>query len=180
LTPTGYATGPDVIKLLSDCTTNSHARFSIGKSKHSVLTDENGNIIMHGLVLRIAEDKVWMSTIYPWVIAAAEKGTYNISFENTQMNRFIFQLEGPRTLETLEAATGEDLHDIPFLGFKESHINGKTVRILRMTMAGTLGYEVHGDTKDAYELYDAVYKAGQAFGMRRIGWLVSCHNSNSG
>jgi glycine cleavage system aminomethyltransferase T len=180
LTPSGYATGPDVIKLLSDCTTNSHARFPVGKIKHSMLTDENGNIIMHGLVHRLAEDKVWITTIYPWVVAAADRGNYDVKFDNTQMTRFIFQLGGPRTLEALEAATGENLHDIPFLGFKESHINGKNVHISRMTMAGTLGYEVHGDTQDAYEIYDAILNAGKPFGMRRIGWLAYAANVAEG
>lgn len=101
-------------------------------------------IIMHGLVLRYAEDKVWLSTLYPWIVAAARGGNYDVTFEETTTTRFIFQLSGPKSLEIIEAAAEKDLHDIPFLGFQETTIPGKPVTVLRMTMCGTLGYEVHG------------------------------------
>jgi glycine cleavage system aminomethyltransferase T len=176
LCDTGYATGPDVIQLLSDCTSNSYANFPIGKSKHCVLTDDNGNIIQHGLALRIAEDKVWLSSIFVWVMVAAQKKDYKVSFEQTTDKIFNFQMGGPRTLEVLETATGDDLHDIPFLGFRNSSINGKTVRIYRMTMVGTLGYEVHGDTADALEIYETIVNAGKSYGLKKVGWL--CYASN--
>ena len=176
LTPTGYIEGPDVIRFLSENTTNSYKNFPVGKTKHVMICNEDGNIVMHGLVLRIAEDKVWTSTVYPWLVALAKKGTYDISFETTTYTRFIFQMGGAATLNSLEAACGEDLHDIPFLGHREVTMCGKRVRILRMTMSGTLGYEVHGDTPDAKELFAHILKAGEPYGLQQVGWL--CYNSN--
>lgn len=167
----GFVTGPDVIKLLSDCTTNSHAKFPVGKSKHSMITDDNGNIIMHGLALRYAEDKVWLSTLYPWIVAATRGGNYDVTLEETTTTRFIFQLSGPKSLEIIEAAAEKDLHDIPFLGFKETTMLGKPVTVLRMTMCGTLGYEVHGNAEDAMELHEHICSVGEEFGIKKIGWL---------
>ena len=82
----------------------------------------------------------------------------------------LLQLGGPRSLEVLETATGECLHDLKFARHRDSTIRGLDVRITRMGMAGTLAYEVHGDTKDALTLYDAVLAAGEPFGLIKLGW----------
>ncbi len=169
--PVMRITGPDVIKLLSDATTNSFARFPIGKLKHTILCDDEGRILTHGLAVRVGEEEVHTYTLAPWLNYAATKGNYNVQYEDRTWTEFNFQCTGPRVLEMLEAATCEELHDIPFLGHRLSSINGKTVRIFRMGMAGTLGYEVHGDIQDARELYTRIVEAGKPFGLRRMGWL---------
>lgn len=168
---TGYVSGPDAIELLRACTCTGYKSFPVGRSKHTCLTDDDGNIVMHGLALRVAEDRVWLSTIYPWVKGfALMKGGFDVEFEETSQTMFNFQLGGPRSLEVVEAACKEDLHDIPFLGFRDAQIDGRWVRILRMTMSGTLGYEIHGLTEDAKHLYQKVLEAGEPFGIRRMGW----------
>jgi vanillate/3-O-methylgallate O-demethylase len=37
-------------------------------------------------------------------------------------------------------------------------------------MTGNLAYELHGPTEDGPKIYDAVYRAGQEFGIERLGW----------
>jgi glycine cleavage system aminomethyltransferase T len=162
--------GPDVIKLLSDCTTNSHARFPIGRAKHVAMTDNEGRIYMNGMTVRIAAEEVWVYSLGPWIAYHASKGKYNVRIEDYTAKDFNFQCAGPRILEVLEAATGEDLHDIPFMGHKASQINGKEVRIMRFGMGGTLAYEVHGNMDDAKELYAKIVEIGQSYGIRRLGW----------
>lgn len=51
-----------------------------------------------------------------------------------------------------------------------SSIRGKAIRIVRMGMAGTLAYELHGDIGNAPDIYDAIYQAGKPRGLRRLGW----------
>jgi glycine cleavage system aminomethyltransferase T len=89
--------------------------------------------------------------------------------EDLTSQLFLFQIAGPRSLEVLEAASGDDLHDIRFMHHRPSSIDGMEVRVLRMGMAGTLAYEVHGKIEDARPVYDAILKAGEAFGIRRLG-----------
>ena len=69
----------------------------------------------------------------------------------------------------LESATGDDLHDLKFIHHRMSSINGMEVRILRLGMAGSLAYELHGRTEDAIPVYQAILKAGESFGIRRLG-----------
>jgi glycine cleavage system aminomethyltransferase T len=174
--PCSRLIGPDVIKFLSDCTTNSFARFKVGRCKHTILTDERGFVKTHGLALRMGEEEVRTYSLSPWLDYEATKKKYDMVIEDCSLKDFNFQCGGPRVLEMLETATGDDLHDIPFMGHRKSKINGKEVFILRMGMAGTLAYEVHGNVEDSQELHTVVYEAGKKFGVERLGWLAYCSN----
>lgn len=37
-------------------------------------------------------------------------------------------------------------------------------------MTGGLAYELHGPIEEGPAIYDAVYQAGQEFGIERLGW----------
>jgi glycine cleavage system aminomethyltransferase T len=174
--PCSKLVGPDAIQFLSDWTTNGYKKFNVGRCKHVVVPDDQGRVLTHGLALRLSEDEVLMFSLSPWLDYCATKKQYNIKIEDWALKDFNFQCGGPRVLEMLETATGDDLHDITFMGFRKSHIAGKEVIILRMGMAGTLAYEVHGNMEDAEELYKIVYEAGKKFGVERLGWL--CYSAN--
>jgi glycine cleavage system aminomethyltransferase T len=72
-------------------------------------------------------------------------------------------------LEILEKFTGRDHHDIGFMRYRESGIGDKKFGVLRMGMAGTLAYELHGRVEDAIPVYNAILEAGAEFGIRRLG-----------
>ena len=97
------------------------------------------------------------------------KGRYDVELKDTSGDDFIYQPGGPRSLEIVEAATGEDLHDIGFLWSKTSKIDGIGIRVLRIGMAGSLAYEVHGNFKDCLPVYNALIEAGRPFGLRKLG-----------
>lgn len=109
--------------------------------------------------------------------------SYDVGGEDLTGRVFLFQVAGPRSLEVLENATREDLHDIRFLRHRPSQIKGAAadgsdakVHVLRVRMAGTLAYEVHGAIEDAETVYKAIHQAGEPFGIRRlsrIGYILN-------
>jgi glycine cleavage system aminomethyltransferase T len=165
-------TGPDVVELLSYATTSTYDKFAIGRLKHTIMCDDNGWILAHGIIARVGEQQFHTYGLTPWLNYAAVKGNYEVAFEDSTLAEFNFQCTGPRILEVLETATGDDLHDISFMGHRTSSIDGHEVRLFRMGMAGTLGYEVHGPIDRAWELYAKIVEAGQPFGIRRMGWTT--------
>ena len=68
-----------------------------------------------------------------------------------------------------EAACKENLHDIKFLDWRDSSIDGRQVSVFRIGMAGTLAYEIHGRIEDAVPVYEALLAAGQEYGIVRLG-----------
>ncbi|MCR4435446.1 MAG: aminomethyl transferase family protein [Clostridiales bacterium] len=163
--------GPDAKKFLSKYLVNTFEKFPIGSGKHAIACSERGYIASDGVILRTDEDVY--ETYYMYSLSMALENDlekYDMAFEDLTPGAFLFQLGGPLSLQILEAATGDDLHDIKFMRFRETSINGKKIRAVRLGMAGSLAYELHGKLEDAHEIYDAIYQAGKPFGIRRLGW----------
>jgi glycine cleavage system aminomethyltransferase T len=167
--PTFRVKGPDALRLFSDLCVNSFANFQVGALKHGIMCNDRGLVIAHGVLMRLAEDEFISFFLAPYAAYKFYSGGYNAQAEWVQ-DTFMLQVAGPRSLEALEAATDECLHDIKFGHHRTSTIRGIDVRIARMGMAGTLGYEVHGPADKATALYDAILTAGEPFGMVKIGW----------
>jgi len=85
-------------------------------------------------------------------------------------NGYLFQIAGPTSLSVLEKATGESLRDLGFLRFRQTSVAGIPCEVARLGMTGGLAYELHGPMSDAQAVYQAVYEAGQEFGLQRLGW----------
>lgn len=167
--PTFRIKGSDAIKFLSDICVNTVTNFPVGTGKHGIMCNEEGLVMQDGVLLRLGEEDFVTYWLAPYIPYALMKGNYNAVGEDLTGKVFLFQVAGPRSLEVLEVATGDDLHDIKFMHHRLSSIDGMEVRVLRMGMAGTLAYEVHGKVEDARPVYNAILKAGEPFGIRRLG-----------
>lgn len=161
--------GPDALKFFSDISVNSFAKFPVGGIKHCIMCNENGLLMTHGVLLRIAEDELEGFFLAPYAAYKFYTGNYNATAEFVS-DLTIFQVAGPRSLEVLETATAECLHDLRFGRHRMSSIDKMDVRVSRVGMAGTLAYEIHCNSMDARPVYDAIVKAGEAFGIKKLGF----------
>ena len=161
--------GSDSMKFLNKYFTNGFDNFKIGDIKHGVMVNDDGLIMMDGLLFRTGEEEFYTFWLGPYMVYCAEKSGYDIELEDLTGDVFMFQLSGPRALEVVEAATGEDFHDLSYLKHRNSKINGMDVRILRIGMSGALAYEVHGKFEDSIPVYTALMDAGGEYGIRRLG-----------
>ena len=169
MSPIYDVSGPDALEFLRSVCINSFRNFEVGQIRHAVLCNHKGQVLTDGVIARI-DDDTYRSY---WLAPALEYRLINSGLDvkgvDQSFNEFFFQLAGPRSLEVLEAATQEDLHDIAFGRHRMSSIAGIPVRILRLGMAGGLGYEVHGATPDTETVYRAIWEAGQPFGLIKQG-----------
>lgn len=179
-TPTVIVRGPDAVKFLKDSFINNFDKFPIGTSKHGLMCLDNGLLASSGVLMRTAEDAFETFWLSPFLNYAFSLKKYDAVLEDITRDRFLFQMAGPRSLEILEAATGDDLHDIRFCHFRNSSIDGKTVRVLRFGMSGGLGYEVHGNMEDCRALYLKIVEAGNPYGIRLLGQLPYMMNHTPG
>jgi 4-methylaminobutanoate oxidase (formaldehyde-forming) len=81
-------------------------------------------------------------------------------------------LMGPRARDTLSAVTEADVSNagFPFGHVREIIIAGHSVRALRVTYVGELGWELHVPIAAIGEVFDALMKAGAAHGIRPVGY----------
>ncbi|MDR2079309.1 MAG: hypothetical protein LBP74_06295, partial [Treponema sp.] len=165
-----YFKGKDFIKLLTDYTVNTYTNFPVGKARHVIMCNDDGKIILDGIAVRRGEDEFLVMAVNSLCdIVDKNKSKYDVKWEDHSSKRYFYQLCGPRSLEIVEAAAQEDLHDIKFMYARDSKIAGKDVFILRTGMAGTLGYEVHGKIEDALTVYSKLLEVGREYGITEIG-----------
>jgi glycine cleavage system aminomethyltransferase T len=170
--------GPDAERFLASICVNNFSKFKVGAAKHAIMCTEDGLVAAHGVLQRMSPDAFRLFASGPW--AAYRHGMTDLDVEQTIEDRYLFQVAGPGSLDVLEAATGESLRDIGFLRYRDSTIAGRTVQIMRIGMAGTLAYELHGPTDEGPEVYDAVFRAGEPFGIERLGWQTYTVNHVEG
>lgn len=161
-------TGPDAMRLLSDTSINSLAKFDIRQAKHIVHCNDDGKIIAEGIATRLAEDEfVLFGRGTFWLDHVARHGGYDVT--STGVDSFNFQVAGPNALAVIEKAAGRQLRDVKFMHAVDIEIAGHPLMALRQGMSGEPGFELQGRAEYARDVYDAVVEAGRAFGLRKLG-----------
>ena len=168
--PTFRVKGPEALKFLSDVCVNDFTNFPTGRAKHAIMCNEDGLDMGDGVLLRLGEDEFISYEMGANYIAYMfEQGKYDAVGEDLTGTMFLYQIVGPRSLEVLEAATGDDLHDIRFAHCRASSVGGTEVNALRVGMPGTLRTR-STVRRGRPSIYNAILKAGEPFGIRRLGF----------
>jgi len=81
-------------------------------------------------------------------------------------------LTGPQSRNLLTAITDADLTK-SWLSHQEAVIAGKPCRLVRVSFAGELGWEIHSLMEDNPAIFNAIWQRGQSFGLRLFGmWAL--------
>ena len=96
-------------------------------------------------------------------------GPITISDRSAELGSLI--VVGPRSREVLAQVTDADLSNaaFPWLSARDIETVTGTMLALRVNYVGELGWELHAPVAQMQALYDAVWRAGQPFGMRDFG-----------
>jgi dimethylglycine dehydrogenase len=80
-------------------------------------------------------------------------------------------LTGPKSREILQKLTTEDLSNnaFPWLSCKKVQIDSAFIRIIRVSYAGELGYELHMPNYHLLSIYESLFRVGEEFGLKDFG-----------
>ncbi|MBQ9006409.1 MAG: aminomethyltransferase family protein [Atopobiaceae bacterium] len=169
-------TGKGAKEFMKKYFVNNFENVTWGKSKHGMMLNPNGNIAGDGVVLPVSEEKYITTSCWPYIQYCLDRehasgNMLDVEGVFNPESFIMYQVGGPRSLEIIERATGEDVHDREYLCFRDSTIAGCPVRVLRLGMAGTLSYEVHIQSYEYCEpVYGALIAAGEKYEARRLGY----------
>lgn len=162
--------GRDILELMEYISVNTFRKFPVGKARHTIICGEDGKIICDGIMIRRSEEDFILANLPDPAEFNRQLGNkYSFTSEDTQYKRFFFQLCGPKSLQIVEEACRQDLHDLKFMYTADAKIAGHDVFILRTSMAGTLGYEVHGSIEAAQTVYKKLLEVGEKYGIQKLG-----------
>lgn len=171
-----HVTGSDALRLFSDLSVNSMARFDIAQAKHCIQCNKDGKVVAEGILMRLGrEDFVFDATVLAyWTKYKAGSGDYSVTTGLLDWTNF--QVSGPNALYLVEKMAGESMRDIEFMHFRKIMIRGREVIALRQGMAGEIGYELMAPMEYYQEILDAIMEAGREFGIRRLGGRAAMIN----
>ncbi len=160
--------GPDALKLFSDISVNSFAKFDIGQSKHVIHCDDNGKVIHEGILSRLSDDEFMLfGRGCFWADYKLRHGKYNCTSKADDW--FNLQVSGPNAIHVVEKASGQSLRDVKFMHSGKIRIAGCEMLALRQGMAGEIGFELQGPSQHHKAVYDAIMAAGKDYGIRKLG-----------
>ena len=169
-------TGPDAETYLNRICANRMPRREGGITLAHFLSDE-GRIRGEVTITKLGEGR-----FYALAGAGAEdrdldhlterlRNGEDVTVTNVTDDWGVLVVAGPRSREVLSQLTDEDLTNASFrwLIGKEIEIAGVPLRALRVNYVGELGWELHCPMARLAELYDAVWSAGEAYGIANFG-----------
>ncbi|MEE8365639.1 MAG: FAD-dependent oxidoreductase [Gammaproteobacteria bacterium] len=136
----------------------------------------NGGIMCEVSITRLADDRFYLVSaigsehkdLY-WMQLNADE--FEVEVKNVTEEISSMLLTGPRAREILQQMTEEDLSNgaFPWLHVREVKIDSAAVRVIRVSYAGELGYELHMPSYQLLSIYDSICRVGEDYGLRNFG-----------
>lgn len=171
--------GKSALDFLQYITTNDVAALFDGKIQYTCYPNGKGGIVDDFLIYRFSRDTYLLvvnaaniDKDWNWCVSNAAKfgievgeNLINLSDETAQL-----AVQGPLALKAMQKLTETSVTDMDYYTFKVLDFAGiKDVLFSTTGYTGAGGCEIYVNKKDADKLWNAVFEAGEEFGIRPIG-----------
>lgn len=166
--------GDNALKLIQKVTSNDASVLTDGKAQYSCLPNEKGGIVDDLLVYRI-DEKTYMLVVnasniekdWNWI---GDHDTFGVEMHNISEKTSLLAIQGPQATATLQKLTSVNLSEIPYYSFAKGTFCGvENVIISNTGYTGAGGFEIYFENEDADKIWNAIFEAGQEFGIKPIG-----------
>lgn len=166
--------GDHVLDLIQRVTSNDASKLYDGKVQYSCLPNENGGIVDDLLVYRI-DEKTYMLVVnasniekdWNWI---SKFNGGDVHMTDISDRTSLLAVQGPKAAEALQSLTDVDLASMEYYTFKKSTFaNVENVLISATGYTGAGGFEIYFDNQHAPHICEAIFKAGEPFGIKPIG-----------
>jgi len=161
--------GKDAAKLIQLMTCRDLSKSKVGRCYYCPIIDENGNLVNDPVILKLAEDRWWVSIADSDVIFFAKGLASGNKFDVKiyEPNVDIFAVQGPKSFDLMEKIFGKKIKDLKFFGFDYFEFNGVKHLIARSGWSKQGGFEVYVEnTQSGLELYDQLFELGKEFNVK--------------
>lgn len=174
-------TGPDAEALMQLAVTRNVRTLATGQIVYTAMCHPHGGMIDDGTVFRLGENN------FRWIGGNDASGMNLRELARTRgLNAWVrnstdqlcnVAVQGPRSREILEKIvwtpplqpTMTELGWFRFAIARIGDFHGPAIVVSRTGYSGELGYEVFCHPKDATAVFDAIWAAGEEFGMVPLG-----------
>ena len=168
--------GPDAAQMLNRLCANKLPK-KVGRMCLTHMLTHNGCIESEMTITRLGEDHFYVlsgagAEEKDWdMMTQGKLADEDVSLKNITDDYGMLVLSGPKSRDVLSQLTASPLDNEHFkwLTGQEITAAGVTVRALRVSYVGELGWELHCPMGDLETVYDAIWEAGHAHGIANFG-----------
>jgi len=162
-------TGKDSAKLVQLMTCRDLSKSKNGRCYYCPIIDDKGGLINDPIILKISDEKWWLSIADSDVILFAKGLALGNKFDVDilEPNVDIMAVQGPKSFALMEKVFGKEITELKFFGFDYFEFKGSKHLIAQSGWSKQGGYEIYvEDTNSGLELYDYLFDIGQEFNVK--------------
>ena len=161
--------GKDSAKLVQLMTCRDLSKSKDGRCYYCPIIDDNGGLINDPVVLRLNENKWWVSLADSDVILFAKGLAIGNKFDVKifEPDVDIMAVQGPKSFDLMEKVFGDKIVNLKFFGFDYFEFGGDKHLIARSGWSKQGGYEIYVEHNDSgLKLYDYLFEIGKEFNIK--------------
>jgi sarcosine oxidase subunit alpha len=173
--------GRDAAAFLDRAYANKISSLAVGRARYGLMLREDGLVLDDGTVSRLGESHylVTVTTAHSERVELHLEKLLQVHWPELEVHLVpvseqwaSLAVAGPRARDVLRALAPDfsvENEDLPFLAVREGRIADLPARVFRISFSGELGYEVNVPAHQAAALWQAVSRAGDAYGLMPYG-----------
>lgn len=166
--------GPNALALIQKVTSNDAATLTIGKAQYSCLPNNYGGIVDDLIIYKIKEEQYLLvvnaSNIdkdWDWI---SSYNDLDVEMKNLSDDYSLLAIQGPKAIEAMQSLTSIDLSAISYYHFEVGDFADFPNVIISATgYTGSGGFEIYCKNDQVKTIWNKVFEAGAAFGIKPIG-----------
>ncbi len=161
--------GKDSAKLVQLMTCRDLSKSKVGRCYYCPIIDDLGNLVNDPVILKIAEDKWWISIADSDVLFYAKGLASGYKFEVNIIEPTvdIIAIQGPKSFSLMEKFFGSKITELKFFGFDYFDFEGEKHLIARSGWSKQGGFEVYVQNPElGQKLYDKLFEVGKEFNVK--------------
>lgn len=166
--------GENALALIQKVTSNDASTLENGKAQYSCLPNNDGGIVDDLIVYKIKDEQYLLvvnaSNIdkdWDWI---SSHNTFGAEMKNLSDDYSLLAIQGPKAVEAMQSLTSIDLSAIKYYHFEVADFAGiENVIISATGYTGSGGFEIYCKNSEVEQVWDKVFEAGAAFGIKPIG-----------
>ena len=166
-----FISGPDAESMLNRMVTRDVTKMRNNRVSYVLWCNDEGRLIDDGTIFRLGDEEFMLTCGSPctaW-LKKSQMGFNNVTIEDRSDSLAALSLQGPTScavlkrmgLDGIELAKPFTIHYFDFMG--------DSLMVSRTGFSGDLGYELWINPDHALDLWDALYSAGEDYGIHPFG-----------
>jgi aminomethyltransferase len=166
--------GAGALDLIQQVISNDASKLFDGKILYACLPNLEGGIVDDLLVYRI-DEQTYMLVVnasnidkdWNWISSFNNAA---VDMKNISERTSLLAVQGPKATNALQSLTDVNLSEMDYYTFKKGTFAGvNNVLISATGYTGAGGFEIYFDNEHADKIWDAIFAAGEPFGIKPIG-----------